>query len=415
MALRYREPVPVPYDDLVAIQQRLGHDHDSALWEGDDLQVLVARVPGEVPDFVNDLERIAEKADAADVARADRVLLVAERGVHQVPVNALRQLVTDRRTFDRAQVTMLRTQLPGRLSHTFYRSPGDPKRHLRLGVRVPCQHVADVDDDILEALVEQIGPRLAKGVKDVRCVYLVAAEDDVRLDAARFLQDLSEKWRDESRRAEIARQARAAEEAKRAREERERSALIGRLEDRYGKGRVAFAPMHRSRSGIGDLHATVDALPAPTSVAMTDAEAKGPAPDARDPATARARVAAALAEPLPEPVGKPEPIRTGDEDLDRLAAVMQGAGYEVRVRPDVPGHTLDLAAERTGDYPERVVARAFDRLRGQDAEAVLHMCHELDVDIAVVVAEAAEPEAQRRIVATKVKWLRPREVAGLRL
>lgn len=385
------------------------------------MQVLVARVPGEMPDFVNDLEQIAERADPMDVARADKVLLVAERGVHQVPVAPLRQLVADRGDFDKAQVTMLRTQLPGRLSHTFYRSPADPRRRLRLGVRVPCPRVADVDDDILEALVEQVGPRLAQGVKDVQCVYLLASEDDVRLDAARFLADIGAKWRDESRRVELERQARAAQEAQHERETHERSALMASLEDRYGRGRVAYAPLHRDPA-LGYLHGAVDALPHPRSVAMTEAEgvAGQPAVEGAGRTAPPGRPRAGQGDAATELVGvsgpaRPARVSTGNADMDQLAAVLQDAGYELRVRPDVPGHELDIAAERAGDYPERIVAVVWDRLRAEDAEGLLRACRELDVDIAVVIAEAVDPEAQRRIVATKVKWLRPREIAGLRL
>lgn len=418
MALRHREPLPVPYEELVGLQDKLQKDHDSVLWEGSNRRVLVARVPGEVPDFVNDLERVVERARPSDVQAADKAILVAQRGVHQVPVTALKQLVTERLGFDTRQCQMLRTQLAGRLSHTFYRAPDDPKRHLRLGVRVPCQRVADIDDDIEEALVEQIGPRLDKGFGDVHCVYLVASEDHVRLDPQRFLDDIVARWRDGARRERMRREAQAAEEAQRRKEERERLELIARLEGRYG-GRVAVAPVRhagpREETAIDQIHTTVDAIKAPRSLAMTDAEGAGAAGTVG--VSQESRRAPRDEGVLPDRDAPPAPTwqKTGEPDLDALATRLADAGYELRMRPQVPGHKVDVAAERPDGYPQRVIGVTTDRLRGPHAQELLRTARALDVDIAIVVAEAAEPEAQRLIVATKVKWMRPRELEQLRL
>ncbi len=374
-----REAPPIPYDDLLQLQQELAADYGSRLWEGDGKAVLVARVPGETPDFVNDLEHIVDLADPIEVDKAEKVLLVASRQVHQVPVAPLKDLMRDRVLSDRSQCDMLRTQLPGSLAHTFYRAPDDPKRRLRLGVRIPCERVSEVDDDVLEELVEQLGPRLEKGFDDVHCVYLVAASDHVRLDTDLFLQDLHARWKDEDRRARMEAQHRARQEAEKRRRERDRAALIAHLESKFPKD-VKYAPVrHRSR------------------------EIDYEVPEVRE---------TVVEETAAEQV---KDFRSGSEHLDAVCARLDAAGYDIMVRPAVPGHEVDVAAERADAYPQRVIVRQFDRLRLADAEAVLRACKDLEVDLAIVVADATDPEAQRRVVATKVKRLRPADIGSLRL
>ena len=80
----------------------------------------------------------------------------------------------------------------------------------------------------------------------------------------------------------------------------------------------------------------------------------------------------------------------------------------------VAAAALTGCAERV-EAPTASIAVVTDRLHAPDAEEMLAACRALDVDLGLAVAEAADPEAQRRVVATKVRWLRPLDIAHLDL
>lgn len=451
MALKQRAAPPIPHHVLVDLQGQLSPQHGSVLWEGDGKKTLVARVPGSEPDLVADLDAIVENGDPAEVTSADRCLLIASRGLHQVPVEPLRQMMQTRVRFDAAQADHVRQALPRGIETLIYRSPADRRRRQRLGVRMPCVRVADVDDADLEELVEDLGPRLEKGYGDIHCVYLVADQDFVRLETGLFAQDLLSKYRDEDRRALLAAQRRQEQEKARRLREADRAALIHHLENKYPAD-VAYAPLRQhdettrrdpsrsaSRAGSHEtsshtrsddtappstrrhngpvvtdddpdhqrIRGRIDSLPSPRSVAMTDAEADGP------PMAATVD-AGRVTDPQVGDRRRARPS-TGDDDMDHLAERLEAGGYELRIRPPIKQVAIDLAAERAEEYPQRVIASRHERLDSATARDLLQAARDLDVDLAIAVADAIDPEAQRLIVATKVKRIRTTDIGDLRL
>ncbi|HLE47226.1 MAG TPA: hypothetical protein VI818_02930, partial [Candidatus Thermoplasmatota archaeon] len=74
-----------------------------------------------------------------------------------------------------------------------------------------------------------------------------------------------------------------------------------------------------------------------------------------------------------------------------------------------------LAAEREHGYPRRVLVKTSPRLGRDDVDHLLHEVRTLDADLLIVVALDADEDARRRTIATKVKVIRPDEVAALAL
>ncbi len=101
--------------------------------------------------------------------------------------------------------------------------------------------------------------------------------------------------------------------------------------------------------------------------------------------------------------------------LGRIAQHLMDCGFDVLVRPETPGVRIDLAAERPQGSPQRIVLRVEDTLDVAAADKGLELARTLDVDQVVMVAETAEPEAKRRLLATKVNWLTPEDLANARL
>ncbi len=115
-------------------------------------------------------------------------------------------------------------------------------------------------------------------------------------------------------------------------------------------------------------------------------------------------------------VAEPEAPRKVDARKDPKGALRQrliSAGFEVLETPDIPGHIIDLAAERPRGDPQRVVARFAERLDPTTAKELLKTARELEVDMVLCVTEHPEPEGQRLLVATKVKAMRPADVGRL--
>lgn len=101
--------------------------------------------------------------------------------------------------------------------------------------------------------------------------------------------------------------------------------------------------------------------------------------------------------------------------LGRIAQHLMDCGFDVLVRPETHGPRIDLAAERPEGDPGRIVVRVEDQLTADAADQALVLARTLKVDQVVVVSETAEPEAERRLLATKVQWLTPSDLAAARL
>lgn len=359
---RRMSALPLPGAELERLKGTLARHYGGTVWEGAGERILVVRVPRGEPDIVNDVEAAVESVSPADTDRITAALLVGDDKTLAVPVHPFAELMAQRVRFDHEQCTSLRTRLAPS-THLLYKAPGDPRKVLRLGIRVPHPSVQDVDDNDLEQWASTLGEDLDAGrLNGVRAVYLVADQDEVRLDSLVFFQDLRKQAADAKARRDMAAQVAARQAA--------------------GKPKapvVAYAPLR-----------TIEDDPAsPGAASVEPAAATGPA--------------------KPSPPQRP----LDDPVLAALEAELRGSGFDVLLRP--PGHAIDLAAERAQGDPQRVVAWAPERLTPELATQAIRTARQLDVDLALVVCDDAEPEGRKRLIATKVRWLQPKDLAQLDL
>lgn len=562
---------PVPSDEVARIRTELSPQYGAKVHEAGPARVLLIRVPRGEPDPVNDVEEAVEFLQPGDVQDITHCLLIGDERVAQVYARPLVDLMQERIGFDRRQCAAWRERMPGRLGHAIYQSPEDPRRRWRLAVRLPVSSIKEMDEEMLEDLAEGLGPELeTPRFKALVAVYLIAAEDDVRLEPDLFVKELLATWQDEERRRRVEADRAWQEEEERRRKERERAALLRDMEGRVGRKRTVRAPLRRApllesettirprpevrhvrqqidRMARGPWAESVDAAPgeerrlrttppSPTGPWLADddvhQEAMAPLQDGGAPAlrgdagspvsradgdrsapvdgegpvgpdmddelpeqlapmmaaaqqaaeatrqrhdeahrdldALRGRVDDALDRARgDEPAGKRPDVRsrsadrtgatlrsgadadgdapgrrvdepgaqrmhrtTGGSDLgrlppddrttqrdrrkmapvDRARATLEDAGFEVMVRPDTPGHVIDLAGEREGGDPQRIVVRTVERLDTGVAKELLKTARELDVDLVLCVAQHIEPEGRRILVATKAKAVSPDEM-----
>lgn len=350
---RRTSTLPLPGAELERLKTSLARQYGAQVWEGAGERILVVRVPRGEPDVVNDLEAAVEHLAPGDPDGITAALLVGDDKTLAVPVHPFMELMAQRVRFDHEQCTQLRTRLaPG--AHLTYRAPGDPRKVLRLALRVGHPSVQEVDDTDLDAWSAALGPDLDAGkLNGVRAVYLVADGDEVRIDAVLFFQDLRKHAADAKARHEMAAQVAARQGPPKPKPER-----------------VAYAPLRTIEDDAPVVQeSNAEALPVPTNGL---------------PAT-----------------------------LASLEAALKESGFDVMLRP--PGHAIDLAAERAEGEPQRLIAWTPERLTPDLATDALRTARKLDVDLALIVCDDAEPEGRKRLIATKVRWLQPKDVANLNL
>lgn len=354
--------LPIPQAELDKLSSTLSPHYGGQVWEGAGARILVVRVPRPEPDIVNDIEEAVEYLSPSDSQDLTAALLVGQQKTHAVPVQPFADLMARRVQTDHDQCQELRRRIPTATGHLAYRHPADPRKVLRLAVRVPHDTVQQLDDEDTARWAAELGPLLEAGkFNGVRAVYLIAGKDDVRLDGDLFFQDLRARMAEEKERRSMAAQvvARQAETAP------------------PPPPRVAYAPLKH-----------VGAQPAP---------AAGPA-NATSNHPSTGATAATSASPL----------------LIATRRALEEAGFDVIERPAIR-HTVDLAAERGDGDIQRVIVRLPHRLDADVADEVLAASRALDVDLAIVVCAEADPAARRAFIATKARWLHPDDLAGLAL
>lgn len=378
-------PLPIPTQELLGMQEQLP-PYGSMLWEGDNQNILVARIPGRDPDLVNDLERIAEWASARNVMDASACILLTAGKVHTLPMAPILAHVEQRIAMDRRQAKLLRQQLIDPPSFKLYRAVDDPYRRVRLGVRFAAERMRDVDDDLLDELAVEMGHALTGGLDDVHCVHLVAAVDDARIAPDAFLADMLPRLENDERRINAQeRLLRRQQEDHEARNMEaaalrrvlvgDRSTKVAPVRRRVDRREVDWDPDDENPAMVS-IHQQVDALGGSQDGSASD----GGASDA----------------------------------LSRLRQHLMDAGYRLRVHPDVPGHDIHVAAERS-EAPERVLAWSWQHLDRDAAERALAATRDLRADLAVIIAPTADADGQRTLVATRVRWTTPDRIEGLRL
>jgi len=351
---RRTSALPLPQAELDRLRSTLSPQYGGTVWEGAGARILVVCVPRGEPDLVNDIEAAVEYLSPADTQDLTAALLVGRERTMAVPTQPFADLMARRVRTDHEQCQEMRRRIPTDTGHLTYRHPADPRKVLRLAIRVPHGSVQEVNDADLTRWADELGPALQSGrLAGVRAVYLVAAHDDVRIDGDLFFQDLKARMADEAERRRMA----AALVAKQAEKPAPPPAAP----------RVAYAPLKRIES--------TDAPAAKTA----------PAPGATLPPLAQAM-------------------------KERLVE----AGFDVLVAP--PGkHALDLAAERAGGEIQRVIVRLPPHLTAEVAQQVLAATRALDVDLALVVCSEADAAARRAFIATKARWLHPDDLPHLHL
>lgn len=345
--------LPLPGAELERLKSTLARQYGSQLWEGAGQRILIVRVPRSEPDIIQDLETAVEHLAAGDTDDITAALLVGDNKPLAVPIHPFMQLMAQRVQFDEQQCRQLRTAMaPG--SHKLYRAPGDPKKTLRLALRVSRPSVEDVEESDMDSWASLLGVDLDQGrLNGTRAVYLIADQDHARIGADLFFHDLRKQAADAKARHDMATQIAA------------RQPGGGRTKPE----RVAHAPLRR----LGD----------------DEGEAAG------------------------DPQDTTAPMEPANPTFTALAARLRDLGFNVLEHP--PGHAIDLAAERPDADPQRVIAWVPERVTPDVASACLATARKLDIDLALLVCDDVEPEARKRLIATKVRTLQVKDIANLDL
>lgn len=357
--------------------------YGSTLWQGAELNVLVARVPDADPDLVNGLERIVELAAPSHVESAHGALVLTPKDVHVVPLDPMQALMADRVRFDARHAARLRSEIPSTSGVRLWRGLDDPKRRLRMTIRIAQERVADLNDDDLLDAAEELGDRLGS-LEDLHCVYLLASTDHVRLRPDQIVDELRERWDDPARREHLELERMAAQQAAEA----ERMAAKAELESELAARmtRTAVAPvriLESTRSPDMDrIHRRIDGM------GVTDDVPPQPA----------------VVETAPEPVrigARPAP-----DARALLVDRLRDLGYAVRDDP-LPG--IDLAAERAR-FPHRILAIVTDEAGHRHVAALEDARERYGVDTALLVTEGAGPVVARDLERSPVESLHPSDI-----
>ncbi|MGB1696896.1 MAG: hypothetical protein ACPHK8_00685, partial [Thermoplasmatota archaeon] len=258
-----------------------------------------------------------------------------------------------------------------------------------------------------------------------------------------FVDDILQKWQDEERLMEIARERAAREERDRAKRIEDRDRLMAAIE-KHKETRVVRAPM---ANALLEAKSEVTAAPrgrrsAPTtpraerfertdrierleqdipaetepvsrSYAATTNSRYESLHNTVDAITGRAPSAAPrstgreIAYDYEEP--EPMPKRTDARGM------LERNGYQVLESPEVPGFQLSAAAERDGAYPQRLIVLETTRFTRNDAEDLLNAARTLGPDMALAIGDQIDNEARGLILASKVKWVRRSELNKITL
>ncbi len=382
MPQRHRGPLPVPTPELVRLQGML-NPFESTLWEGGGHHIFVARVTAAEPDLVNDIESIVDLAAPTHVEQAEAALVLTPRNVHAIPMDPLRHLMADRVAFDARHAARLRQEIPTTAGVRLFRATDDPKRRLRLAIRIAQESVAHMDDDDLLDAAEALGSELERGLTDVHCVYLIAARDHVRLRPGDIVDELLEKWDDPARRERLAQERlqaqMEAEEARRAAKKQ----LDDELRARFSQ-KVAHAPVKRLDAPILEREDTITARP---GVDFEDVRRRV---DALEWRVSEASVA------VQEMVPRPRDDSPAADPVDALQQRLQALGYATRLRPQVPGFQVAMAAERVA-APGRVLAFDSHHVTAAVARRVRQAATTLPVDCVLILSDKVDRAARKHL------------------
>lgn len=356
------DEVPVSRDEVAQIRSRLERAFDHEVLVRDGRRLLFVRAPAEQPDPINDLEACLFQLPDWAVLDLDDVFLLGTRGSFHVPGRAVAPVLDRRNRLDRATLDHLRATLDPNYGVALHRVIGDTANAVRLGLRIPRTRVSDLGEPDLLRLAESLGPLLDSGEAGAaQLAYVLADEDHVRLRGGDLMADLAPRWKE-------------------LQEQRLRPPAPVEPVPTRETPAPAAAKARRRPSRVLNVRPVLDVT--------VDADATP------DDAVATAQV---------------------QQALQALEGLMKLREFDVLTNVAHADLTFPLAAERTAPYPRRLLVKAYTRFGRGDADRMLEAVRKLDADLLVVVACDAADAAIRRTLATKVRVIRPDEVAAISL
>ncbi|MBI2077716.1 MAG: hypothetical protein HYT80_04995 [Euryarchaeota archaeon] len=354
MPLIKQDALPVSRQELDALRARLQQAYQFELVVREDQRFLFLRSPRAEPDPIADLEDCLERVPDWAVNDVQDAFLLGDLGSFHVHGSTLQPVLDRRQRIDATLLSHWRDHLDPHYGLGLHRIAGDPLNLVRLGLRLPRDRVADLDEADLVRVARAAGPLLETGeAQTIRLVYLLAEQDHVRLGADDFFSDVRPRW-----------------------EELQRPPPPPPLEPAPPAARV---PRRRPTKVLNvrpalDIETHLDASLNPELDLAQLAEAE-----------------------------------------TRLETLLRERNFKIRPRVEHESTTYALAAERQHGYPRRVLVKTCPRLARDDVDLLLQEVRSLEADLLVVVILDADDDARRRTVATKVKVIRPDEVAALAL
>lgn len=347
-----QDVIPLARDELSLLRARLVAPYQYEVVAHEEARYLFVRSPNEEPDPVADLEACLDRVPDWATRDISDVFLLAARGSFHVPATTAHPLLERRLHIDEALVQGFRSALDPNYGLRLDRVADDPDDHLRMGIRVPRTRVAELTETDLVRLTHVVGPLLDDGRSaTIRFAYLIAEEDHLRLPGEDLFADVAPRWRDLQR---IIENPIPKEEVARP--------LVPR---RRPKRVINVRPLFEVEE---EVHA------------LTEDEAHG----------------------FQQAVGMVEQH-------------LRGHGFDVRTHVEHEGTAFELAAERANGYPRRLALKTYVHFGSDEAETMLRQSRALDSDLLLVVAVDASDDALRRCLASKVKVIKPHEVASFSL
>jgi hypothetical protein len=378
LPLSNQDTLPIDRAAFRQILQRLDRPYAFDAVDSDEGRHLFIRVPVEVPDAVTDLERAVEELPAwAGDGTAAVYLVGLKRTVH-VPGYTVQPLIRQRERAEAEQAVQLRGQLREGYDAVSYRSGGDPYRLLRLAVRLPRARVSDLSDEDLDGVAHATGALVDDGRhRHVDTVILVADEDHLRITARDFFADVADRRSQRRTRPPRDRTQRPADAAPPARD------------TGFPMPRQDVQPVGLPRRHVQSVE--------PLLELEEEVDAGAPPPRQARPARVLQQVDAKRL------------------DLATRVAirVLKLNGFHVITGVYHGTTRYAAAAERPHGMPRRLAVRALDRLTRRDLDTMLVDARALKADLVVAITPDPRAELVRRATGTRVRIIRPEDVADL--
>ncbi len=183
--------LPIDQSSLMRIYATLSPSYGHAVLTMSDehtispeAKLLVVRTPSPNPDPINDLEAAIEEFEQDETFGITHMLLVGEKGVMQIATHTLETLMEQRAKEDVRLAADLSQKLDRNYDYTIFRSGRDPRRVLRIGVRIPKIYVRDMSVEDLSSLARNISPLIdTPKARETKVAYIIGDQDFRRICA----------------------------------------------------------------------------------------------------------------------------------------------------------------------------------------------------------------------------------------